>query len=392
MSRERKHKSENSGFSRRVFLRRVASTSVGTIATTLTGNAHGEEKPGKSLDTSKILNYNPKMGYRRLGKTGLILSEVSLGGHWKDRRGDRYWGEFPNEEVPSDVAQNRIEVVSACIDAGMNYVDIGTAAECQAYGVALKGRRDRMIVAADDYKLCAREPKRCTVEKLTYDIDQCLRRLKMDYMDIWRIKADMYGKSTDAHVEIMIETFEKAKKAGKVRYFGISSHRRPWLQRVIEKFPQIQIVSFPVSAKTREKTAIVTADNIEEVYAGYDADMTQSIFQAVRKHDIGVVAIKPFLGGNLFSRKRKFPITDAGDKTEHDLARLTLQCIIANDAVTTTVPGLTTIHEVENAVRASYVRKLGATETEKQWLAEMTDQRWAALDSEYAWLRDWEVV
>ena len=85
-------------------------------------------------------------------------------------------------------------------------------------------------------------------------------------------------------------------------------------------------------------------------------------------------------------------ITDAGDKTEHDLARLTLQCIIANQAITTTVPGLTTIHEVENAVRASYVRQLGATEAEKQWLTEMTEQRWAALDPDYAWLRDWEVV
>ena len=34
-------------------------------------------------DTSKILNYNPDMEYRRLGKTGLMVSAVALGGHWK---------------------------------------------------------------------------------------------------------------------------------------------------------------------------------------------------------------------------------------------------------------------------------------------------------------------
>jgi hypothetical protein len=32
---------------------------------------------------TKILNYNPNMEYRRLGKTGLMVSAVSLGGHWK---------------------------------------------------------------------------------------------------------------------------------------------------------------------------------------------------------------------------------------------------------------------------------------------------------------------
>ncbi len=34
-------------------------------------------------DTSKILNYNPAMEYRRLGKTNLMVSAVCMGGHWK---------------------------------------------------------------------------------------------------------------------------------------------------------------------------------------------------------------------------------------------------------------------------------------------------------------------
>ena len=36
-------------------------------------------------DARKILNYNPDMRYRRLGKTGLMLSEISIGGHWRNR-------------------------------------------------------------------------------------------------------------------------------------------------------------------------------------------------------------------------------------------------------------------------------------------------------------------
>jgi aryl-alcohol dehydrogenase-like predicted oxidoreductase len=206
------------------------------------------------------------------------------------------------------------------------------------------------------------------------------------------VKADMYGGSTDAHVETMIETFQKAHKAGKVRYFGISSHCRPWLQHVIKTFPEVQVVSFPVSAKTREKGKPPVNDNVEEVNAGYGADTEQSIFEFVRKQDVGLVATKPFLGGKLFKLETKFPVPEPGDREEHDLARLTLQCILANDAITATIPGLTTLCEVDSAVRASYTRSLVMTPADKEWLMGITERRWTTLPREYAWLRDWEVV
>jgi aryl-alcohol dehydrogenase-like predicted oxidoreductase len=379
--------------SRRAFIR-SSLLAGGTIAGALSGKGCTSGRTLESTDTSKILNYNPNMGYRRLGKTGLIISEVSLGGHWKDRQGSRYWDEFADEKVPADVAKNRTEVVSACINAGINYLDIGTSAECLAYGVALKGRREKMIIGADDHKLTARKPENCRVEKLMFDIEQCCRWLQTDYIDIWRVKADMYGGTTNAHVEAIVETFQKAHEEGKVRYLGISSHCRPWLQHVIETFDEVQVVSFPCTAKTKQTGRGPRKDNIEEVSAGHGADVTQSIFQSVRKHNVGLVAVKPFLGGNLFKSygRQKFPVTGMGNKEENDLARLTLQCILTNDVITATIPGLTTVHEVENAVRASYEQKVGLTQAEKRWLWQMTEQRWAALPQEYCWLRDWEVV
>jgi len=111
---------------------------------------------------------------------------------------------------------------------------------------------------------------------------------------------------------------------------------------------------------------------------------------------VGVVTIKPYFGGSLFesgrSKKVKFPVMGVGSKQENDLARLTLQCILMNQAITATIPGLSTVYEVENAARASYTRPLGMTQAEKDWLMRITDERWAALSAEYAWLRDWEVV
>ncbi len=379
----------NNKISRRTFIRNASLGAAGTLAGALLAEGC---RQSKTVDTSKILNYNPKMGYRRLGGTGLVISEVSLGGHWKDRDGSRYCANFANDEVPADMAKNRIEVISACIDAGINYVDISTSAECLAYGVALKGRRDKMLIGADDFQLCARKAENCRVDKLMFDIEQCCRRLKTDYLDIWRIKADMYGGSTDSQVEIMVETFQKARSQGKVRHLAISSHRRSWLQHVIETFPEVGIVSFPCSAKTRELGRRPMKDNIEEVNAGYGADIEQSIFHSVRERDIGVVAINPFLGGKLFERKTKFPVVGPGTEKENRLARLTLQCILTNDAITATIPGLTTVYEVNNAVTASYTRKAGQTVAEKAWLNCVTDRRWELLRAEYAWLRDWEVV
>ena len=378
--------------SRRSFIRGMSLAAAGAAARGLTSKVCA--KSSRPANCSKILNHNPKMGYRRLGKTGVMLSEISLGGHWKDRRGDRYWDEFVDDQTPSDVVKNRTEVISACIDAGINYLDVGTSAECLAYGAALKGRRDKMIIGADDYKLCARRPENCTVDKLMFDIDQCCRRLQTDCIDIWRAKADMYGSSTDAHVEVIIETFQKAHKQGKARFLGISSHRRPWLQHVIDTFDEIQMVSFPCTAKTIEKNKGPKKGNIEELSAGYDADTTQSIFESVRRRDIGVITIKPFLGGNLFKSygKEKFPVTAPGSKYEHDLARLTLQCILTNNAITATIPGLTTVHEVNNAVKASCKRNGGLAEAEQRLLSHITEQRLMELPADYAWLRDWTVV
>ena len=154
------------------------------------------------------------------------------------------------------------------------------------------------------------------------------------------------------------------------------------------------MVIFPCSAKTRQKGEPPTKGNVEEVNPGHGSDQTQSIFRTVLEQDVGIVTIKPFFGGSLFKSygKDKFPVMGVGSKVENDLARLTIQCILAKASITATVPGLSTVYEVENAARASYTRPLGQMAADKEWLMRITDERWAALPEEYAWLRDWEVV
>lgn len=383
--------------SRRTFIRNTSITTAGAIAASLAHKANSSVGPSdkKRIDTSKILNYNPKMGYRRLGKTNLIISEVSLGGHWRapwrDRSGGWWWGKFSNEEVPGDVAKNRTEVVSKAIDCGVNYLDITGAEECLCYGAAIKGRREKMIVGADDSKLCPRRDENCNVKAQLYNVEECLRRIGTDYLDIWRIQAKMDGSNTDADVEVMIEAFEKLHKQGKVLHLGVSSHSRPWAQHVIEKYPQVEMFIFPCTAKTKEKNKPPLPGNIEEVNAGYGPE-SKSVFQSLREHDVGLITIKPFFGGSLFKSHGK-PKLGVGSKEDNDLAKLTLQCILnLNDVVTSVIPGLSTVYEVDNAVRASYTRPLAMSAADRQWLEQITEQRWSKLPEEYIWLHDWENV
>ncbi len=378
-------------FSRRDFMRNASLVAAGTVAGSL---IYGEQARAQDVPTAKILNYNEKMGYRRLGKTNLLISEISLGGHWKNRNAGLYWSKFANDEVPDDVVKNRTEVVSACIDAGMNYVDITTGAECLSYGAALKGRRDKMIIGADQGSMCIRKAERCNVEYQTNNVETCLRFLQTDYIDIWRPQAIQDGSTTDEQFEPCLEVFEKMHKQGKILYLGISAHNRPYLEHIIDKYPQIEMVIFPCSAKTKEKGLPPTAENVEEVNAIKWSDETRGIFKKAKDKDIGIVTIKPFFGGSLFKSnpKTKFPVMGVGSKDENDLARLTLQCILANEKITSIVPGLTTVYEAENAARASYTLPMGMTAAERQWLTDITEKGWANLPQEYAWLRDWEYV
>jgi aryl-alcohol dehydrogenase-like predicted oxidoreductase len=389
------HKEE---LSRRAFLKNSSWVGMGAIAGT---RAVARPSLEQRVDTSKILNYNPKMHYRRLGKTKLILSEIGIGGHWRapwrERSHGWWWGKFIDDEnpvVPEKVAQNRRDVVSVCIDAGVNHLDITGLAEAMAFGAALKGRRDKMIVAADDYKMCPRHPQHCNVESQIENVENCLKALGSDYMDIWRPQAKMDGTNTDADIEVMIEAFGRLKKAGKVRHLGVSSHTSSWLQHVIEEYPQFEMVIFPCTAKTKSKTEPPVGDNVEILNSRENGYVDVSLFDVAKNHDVGVITIKPFFGGSLFQShgQAKTDGWGVGSKLENDLARLTLQSILSKDAVTAVIPGVSTVYEAENAVIASYTRPLPVTPADKVWMESETERRWADLPGEYGWLRDWEYV
>ena len=339
---------ENKKVTRREFMRDSAMAATGVaVGLGVAGWQNAKAAARTVVDTSKILNYNENMEYRRQGKTNLMVSAVCLGGHSGSNDKQRY------------------EVVSRCIDAGINYIDSCTRGEVIRDAKALRGRRDKMYLALSYCGRETRNPDYRTSEKLLESLDVVLRDSKEEYTDLWRITCyEPGGRHTfDTSCE-MVDALETAKKQGKARFIGFSSHDRRWIKFMIEYFPQIEVVCFPFTTMSKR--------------APTDKD---SLFPALKKCDVGAFGIKPFGAASLFT----------GNQEENDEnARLAIRYILHSNTVIP-IPGMNRVREVDNVAKAVMERrKLDLKETAK--LENASKRMWAKLPPHYQWLKDWEYV
>ena len=363
---------------RRRFMQDGAITAAGLaagLATPFERIANADVGPA----VRRTRSYNPDMEYRRLGKTGLWVSAVCLGGHWK--RINHYLNttekvsayDMPKGDALVDAfGKNRRDILTRCMERGINLVDACTPAEMQAYPRALEGRRDKMFLSCSFGNDEMRTPAHQNAKKLIEVLDQGLKRAKIDHVDLWRITAHSQGsKHSQGEVDEMIKALDTARKQGKCRFTGCSSHDRPWLKMVIETYPDtIGVVLTPYTANSK----VLPKD---------------SLFDAVKKYDVGILGIKPFASNSLFKGDSSpdSPYAEQDDR----LARLAIRYILSNPAITAPIPGLASARQVDNVARAVKERRQ-LDKKEKAELHEATTQMWANLPPEYQWLKSWKYV
>jgi len=331
---------------RRQFVRDSAIAAAGVAA----GLGATASQPAKAAGamapaTPKILNYNPNMEYRRLGKTNIMVSAVSLGGHSGARQEDRD------------------KIVGRCLDIGINFIDSTGRREQLRDVKSLGGRRDKVYLALSETPQEPRNPAYRTAKKLVAVLDEALVRAKQDYTDLWRITVYEPGgrHSFNTSCEV-IEALEKAKKQGKTRFTGIASHDRRWFKFMIEYFDGLEVVLFPFTTMSK-------------------AAPRDSLFESLKKCDVGAFGIKPYAAGSLFR----------GDQVENDRrARLALRYILHSNTVIP-IPGINKVAEVDNIAKAVKERR-ELDLKERAELEKAGGEAWAKLPANYQWLRNWEYV
>lgn len=326
----------------------------------------------------KTRSYHPQMEYRRLGKTGLWVSAISLGGHWKRINkviGTGVLNPCVAPEDPKDFGpflKNRQEVIHHCLEVGINCIDLAGDSEAEVYCRALGKKRDQIYVAYSHPASELRVPENRTAKKLLELFEKRLGVCKLEYVDIWRLMAlERGGNHSQQDVDAMVEALETARKQGKCRFTGCSTHDRKWAKMLIETYPDVmQVVVTPYTAHSKVLPR-------------------GSFFEAVLKHDVGVLGIKPFASNSIF----KGDGSPDGPHVEEDdnRARLVLRHILNNPAITAPIPGLISIRQVDNAVKAVQERRKLDVQ-EKAQVEAIGKEMHACLPEEYQWLKDWEYV
>jgi predicted aldo/keto reductase-like oxidoreductase len=264
-------------------------------------------------------------------------------------------------------------LVSRCIARGINYIDACTREEVIMYSKALKGRRDKMYLGYSWYQNEMRNGSYRTLAKLQESFDNGLKQAGLDYVDLWRVTChEQSSKHSEGEIEELIKTLAWAKKTGRARFTGISSHDRPHIRKLIEKYPDdLQVIVTPYTAKTK----------VVE-----DAD---GLWAAMKKLDVGWFGIKPYSSGSLF----KGDGTPGNPHAEADdqLSRLAIRYILCNPAITAPIPGMIRPEQVDNVALAVKERRELDTQ-ERAMLDEANERAWAALPRGYQWLKDWEYV
>ncbi len=192
------------------------------------------------------------MERRRCGWADLELSALGLG-CWSFGGGS-YWGDCSQQAVDA--------VVRRSLELGINYFDTAEAYNAgrseEALGRALKGLpRERLIIGTKV------SPSNCYAHVLPAHCDASLRRLGLDYVDLYMIHWPIHPHSIRhftsderiiAHPPTLDEAFEalsRLKQAGKIRCVGLSNFGPARLEEALGRCPDLLVQELPYSLLTR---------------------------------------------------------------------------------------------------------------------------------------------
>jgi aryl-alcohol dehydrogenase-like predicted oxidoreductase len=202
---------------------------------------------------------------RPLGKTGVEVSALCFGGAHLGR-------------IRDDA--EAVRLLHDAIDAGVTFLDNaweynGGRSE-ELMGRGLVGKRQQVFLMT---KVCSHgRDKKVALQQL----DDSLRRLKTDYLDLWQIHEVVYEDDPDRHFAPngAAEALLEAKQQGKVRFIGFTGHKHPdiHLKMLAHDFP-FDTCQMPLN-----------------VFDGTYRSFEQEVLPVLRQRGIGAIGMKSLTG------------------------------------------------------------------------------------------------
>lgn len=157
------------------------------------------------------------MEYRRVGESGLVVSELSFGAATFGGVGDFFgaWG-----DTGVDAARR---IVDIALDAGITLFDTADVysdgASEEVLGAALRGRRDDVLISTKAALPTGPHDWGTSRSRLLRAVDASLRRLQTDRIDLFQL----HGYDAHTPIEEVLQTLEILVTQGKLRYVGVSN-------------------------------------------------------------------------------------------------------------------------------------------------------------------------
>ncbi|MFC2045780.1 aldo/keto reductase [Chloroflexota bacterium] len=226
------------------------------------------------------------MEYRRLGNSGLKVSEIGLGGN--------NWGGRVAEELAITIINQALEIGINFLDTAALYVQ-GRSEE--VIGKAVRGKRSQVIIATkfghpSHESSSEQGGSRSSIMK---SVDASLKRLNTDYIDLYY----MHHPDPVTPVEETLRTLDDLIRTGKVRYIGYSNCTA-W-----------QLCDALWTSRINSLPAFIA---VQEVYSLLDRSAERELIPCCEAHGAGFVAYAPLASGFLTGKYRRGHEIPAGTR------------------------------------------------------------------------------
>lgn len=277
------------------------------------------------------------MNYRILGRTGMHVGEVGLGGEW-----------FNGLSQAESTA-----IIDTAMENGINFIDIfmPQAPTRDHLGCALQGRRDRFVIQGH---LCTvyedgQYTRTREIEKTKRSFEDLLDRLQTDYIDIGMIHyVDSEEDFRTVFEGPVLEYAKELRAKGVIRSIGMSSHNPHIALKAVET-GMIDVLMFSINPAYDMETADTGIYDLMEFKgmqkSGLVVDeVRQELYSACEAAGVAITVMKPLGAGTLLKV----------ESSPFGVAMTVPQCIqycLDRNGVKVVIVGCHTVEEVLEAVR-----------------------------------------